>query len=44
VDIERMGIHRKPALAYVPTRSRANAYRELCEEIIDRKKEPHHAC
>jgi len=44
VDIERMGIHRQPALAYVPPRSRANAYRQLCEEIMLPGKKTNHAC
>jgi len=36
VDIERMGLHREPVLAYAPPRSAANAYRELCREILER--------
>ena len=33
-DIERMGLHRKPVLAYASARSPARAYRDLCAEIV----------
>lgn len=37
-DIEKMGIHRRPVLTYAHPRSAAQAYRELCTEIIDLEK------
>jgi chromosome partitioning protein len=33
-DIEKMGLHRQPVLAYAPPRSPAQAYRDLCAEIV----------
>lgn len=33
-DIEKMGLHRKPVLAYAGPRSPAQLYRDLCAEII----------
>ena len=34
VDVEKMGLHRKPLLAYSASCAAAKAYRALCEEII----------
>ncbi len=33
-EIEKMGLHRRPVLTYAPPQSAAQAYRELCTEII----------
>ncbi len=37
-EIEKMGLHRRPVLTYATPRSPAQAYRELCAEIIHLKK------
>jgi chromosome partitioning protein len=37
-DIEKMGLHRRPVLAYAPLRSAAQAYHELCAEILQLEK------
>ncbi len=37
VHIERMGLRRKPALAYAPKHPATLAYHELCNEILSRK-------
>jgi chromosome partitioning protein len=34
VDVERMGLHRKPVLSFASTRSAGQAYRDLCNEIL----------
>ena len=34
VEIERMGLRRKPVLAYASQRSPARAYDDLCAEIL----------
>ncbi len=39
-EIEKMGLHRKPVLAYAPADSRASAYRTLCDEVLARCTQP----
>lgn len=34
VDVETMGVHRMPLLAWAPERPAAKAYRALCDEIL----------
>jgi chromosome partitioning protein len=34
VDVEKMGVHRMPLLAYSPACEAARAYRALCDEIL----------
>lgn len=36
VEIEKMGLHRMPVLAYAASLPVAQAYRSLCEEIQER--------
>lgn len=36
VDVEKMGIYRKPVLAYASRRSAVQAYHRLCDEILQR--------
>ncbi len=35
-EIEKMGLHRQPVLAYAAPESRAQAYRTLCDEVVAR--------
>lgn len=34
IDVERMGLHRKPVLTFASARSGGQAYRDLCKEIL----------